>query len=141
MLIRLGKKHAPLLGQLELNVLEYVWRLGSADAKGIQRHLDQQRCIALSTVQSTLERLVRKKLLTRNRVSHAYIYEPAVSRQNLIAQLIKSVVSELSGGDLEPAMSGLIDLADPIDDRALERLERMIAERRKQFLLADDRNA
>lgn len=121
------------MGQLELNVLEYVWRLGAGDAKGIQQHLDRQRRISLSTVQSTLERLARKKLLMRKKSSHAYVYEPAVTRQNLIARMIRDVVSELSNGNLEPAMSGLIDLADPLDDRTLDRLEQMIVERRRQL--------
>lgn len=132
MLIRTHQRHAPLLGRLELGVLELFWRLGSADAKGIQSNLDPRHRIALSTVQSTLERLFRKKLLTRSKVSHAYVYAPAVSRRTLISQMIRNVVSELADDDVALAMSGLIDLADPIDERTLERLERQIAERRKQ---------
>lgn len=127
-----SRRHAPPLGQLELQVLECVWRDGRGDAKGIHQDLDQRRCISLSTVQSTLDRLFRKQLLARSKRSHAYMYEPAVSRHDLISRMITDVISTLSDGDLEPALSGLIDHADAVDDRTLERLELMIAERRKR---------
>lgn len=127
------RKHAPPLGQLELQVLEYIWRDARGDAKGIHQDLDQRRCISLSTVQSTLDRLFRKQLLTRSKLSHAYIYRPAVSRHDLISRMITDVISTLSDGNLEPALSGLIDHADAVDDRTLERLELMIAQRRKKL--------
>lgn len=94
--------------------------------------LHGRRRIALSTVQSTLDRLFRKGLLTRSKVSHAYIYKSAVTRGALIADMIRDVITNLAGGSLEPAVSGFIDLADGTDEETLERLEQMIAQRRKK---------
>ena len=122
-----------MLGALELNVLEYIWRCGRGDAKGIYQHLHGRRRIALSTVQSTLDRLFRKGLLARKKVSHAYLYEPAVTRQALIAEMIRDVITDLADGSLEPAVSGFIDLADDTDEETLERLEQMITRRRQKL--------
>lgn len=132
MKIRTDGKRAPLLGALELNVLEYIWHRGRGDAKGIHQDLHGRRRIALSTVQSTLDRLFRKGLLARSKVSHAYIYKSAVTREALIADMIRDIITNLAGGSLEPAVSGFIDLADGTDEETLEMLEQMIAQRRKK---------
>lgn len=132
MRVRTHQQRAPRLGELELQVIEYIWRFGRGDAKGIQQDFHIRRRISLSTVQSTLERLFRKGLLGRTKISHAYVYEPALSRQELIAQVIKDVITDLADGSLERAISGFLDLADRADEETLERLERMIARRRRK---------
>ncbi len=125
-------KRVPPLGRLELEVLQYVWRVGAGDAKGVQQELHLQRAISLSTVQSTLDRLYRKQLLARGKVRHAYVYTPAVTRQDLITRMVADVIGRLGGGNLNQALSGLIDLADSADESTLSRLESMIAQRRNK---------
>jgi predicted transcriptional regulator len=46
----------PLLGELELAVLERLWAEGTAEAKDVHRVIGEPRGITLSTIQSTLER-------------------------------------------------------------------------------------
>ena len=59
-----GPGSAPILGELELDVMESLWQLDQQTAQQVLDTL-QSRGITLSTVQSTLERLVRKQLLKR----------------------------------------------------------------------------
>ena len=42
-------------------------------------------------MQSTLERLYRKKLLKRFKASHAFRYAPQVAREQLVAGLVNEV--------------------------------------------------
>jgi len=46
--------------------------------------------------------------------------------------MVTDIMGKLGGGSLDPAMSGLVDLADSADENALARLESMIAERRRK---------
>lgn len=120
------------LGDLELAVLEELWTRGACDAKAVHRALHGRRGIGLTTVQSTLERLFRKQLLRREKVSHAYVYAPALQREALLGRLIEDVVATFAGCGPEPMLSAFVDLAARVDEDNLERLERLIAERRAQ---------
>jgi predicted transcriptional regulator len=87
--------------------------------------------ITLDTVQSTLERLFRKGLLAREKMSHAYVYSAALSRAEYGARLGHDVVTTFAGS-ATPAtvLSAFVDLAERTGEDGLARLERLIAERR-----------
>ena len=123
----------PYLGELELAILEELWRQGPLDAKATHRIVGTRRGISLNTVQSTLERLFRKQLLGRNKVSHAYVYAPAIQREELMERLIEEVVETFSNGRSESMLMAFVDLAAKDEDENLSRLERLIAERRAQM--------
>ena len=122
----------PFLGELELAVLEELWTHDALDAKAVHRIIGIRRGISLNTVQSTLERLFRKQLLRREKVSHAYLYTSALRREDLMERLIKEVVDTFSHGSSEPMLTAFVDLAAQVDEENLAKLERMIAERRAQ---------
>lgn len=122
----------PYLGELEIAVMEYLWSKEGADAKDVHHQLGPSRGISVNTVQSTLERLFRKRLLNRQKVSHAYVYSPAVTRESLMAEMIDNVVGKLSGGSVEAMLSTFVDLADRVEEGTLDRLEELIAQRRQK---------
>lgn len=122
------------LGVLELAVLEALWGHGGRDAKSVHAEIGLCRGISLNTVQSTLERLFRKGLLRREKVSHAYLYTPAMQRKELMERLIGDVVETFSDGRPEPMLAAFVDLAARVDEENLARLERLLAERRTQSL-------
>ena len=119
----------PYLGDLELAVMESLWRQGGRDAKSVHGEVGMPRGISLNTVQSTLERLFRKGLLRREKVSHAFVYTPALERRALMVRLIGDVVETLSDGRLEPMLGAFVDLAAQVDAENLARLVRLLAER------------
>lgn len=121
----------PRLGELETAVLEHVWTAGPSDVKAVHRTLGSRRKITLNTVQSTMERLFRKGLLAREKVSHAYVYSPRQTREELGARVVEEVVSRLLQGEAVPVLEAFVDLAARTDAENLDRLERLIAERRK----------
>lgn len=122
----------PYLGELEPLVLEELWAQGACDAKTMHRRIGDRRGIAHNTVQSTLERLFLKELLSREKVSHAFVYAPLVRREQLMERLIGEVVETFSAGRPEPMLAAFVDLAARVDDENLARLERLIAERRAE---------
>jgi len=118
------------LGELEMAVLEHLWTTESGDAKGVYKRIGTQRGISLNTIQSTLERLFRKQLLSREKISHSYVYSPSVQRGELMSQLIDDVVKTLSDGKTDYLLSAFIDYAARSDESSLDRLEELIAQRR-----------
>lgn len=120
----------PPLGDLELAVLEDVWQAGAVDAKSVHGRVGASRAISLNTVQSTLERLHRKGLLRREKVSHAYQYEARIGRPELVGRLIESTVGRVSGMQPDVLMSAFVEVASRAGEDGLRQLEELVAARR-----------
>ena len=128
---RSGASLIPVLGDLEVAMLEHVWAVGEVTAKGAHAALGVSRGISLNTVQSTLERLNRKQLLQRNKFGHAYRYSAGVSREQFIAEVITGVLGRLRG-DTTASVMAFIDSVDDLDAAALDRLEAELRRRREE---------
>ena len=123
--------HPPLLGHLEATVMELLWTHGEAEAKDVHQRLGKARGITLNTVQSTLKRLFEKGLLDRHKVSHAHVYRPRLSRQEFHSGALGELISELMGGQADAMVSAFVSLTERAGPQHLERLEKLVAERRR----------
>lgn len=119
----------PPLGELETRVLEHLWTAGSTTARDAHEAVGVARGIGLNTIQSTLDRLHRKGLLDRRKVSRAFHYSPSVTRASLLAALVAEAAVRF-GEDRAIAMSALVDAAEQLDESALDELERLIEARK-----------
>ncbi len=122
----------PLLGELEMAVLEHLWAHGTTDAKDVLRAIGEPRDITLSTIQSTLERLHRKRLLIRERQGHAYRYATAISRAEFRARAMAAAAGDLDGADAAGVMAAFVDLVARSDTRKLDQLAELVAAARTQ---------
>ena len=122
----------PTLGDLEKAVLEDLWEHASGDAKEVHGRVGVARGISLNTVQSTLERLHRKALLARGKISHAYVYSPKVQREELMGAMIADLVGSLGQARSGGMLSAFVDFAVRVDQSNLDRLEALIAARRAE---------
>ena len=121
------------LGELEVAVLEDLWAVGADHAKAVHKRLGSQRGISLNTIQSTLERLYKKGLLHRTKEGHAYTYEPALEREQLLARLIEGATAPVAGDEgSDTLLTAFVDFAAEKDEAALDRLEALIARKRAQ---------
>src|SRR5262245_15903282 len=114
------------LGELEMAVMEHVWTTGPADVKAVHRAIGARRQITTNTVQSTMERLYRKGILAREKVSHAYVYSAARSREELTAAVVSDVVERLARGETDAMLAAFVDVAARAGDSTLARLETLI---------------
>jgi predicted transcriptional regulator len=127
-----SKIKAPRLGELEIEVLESLWRRDSLTAAEGHAILGKRRGISLNTVQSTLERLYRKDILSRAKEQRAYRYSPKVLREDLLASLFADLAERLGGHGPAATLAAFIDAAERLDASALSELERMIEQRKTQ---------
>jgi predicted transcriptional regulator len=123
---------ALMVGELERAVMEQLWQNGPASVKGVHRALGDRRGIKPNTVQSTMDRLFRKGLLRREKVSHAFVYQPAVSREELSTQIIGEVLDTLAGGETGVMLNAFVNLAEREGDDVLAKLEELITHKRRQ---------
>lgn len=121
--IKRPQSRTPSLGTRELAVLELLWQERSLSAQQLLDRLVKSEDIGLSTVQSTLERLHRKKLLKRIKKARAYYYQPEVSRDEIVSSLLHDITAEIAGGDLAPVVSGFLNYLEGHDSDACSKVK------------------
>lgn len=98
----------PNIGARELAVLGLLWDRGPMAAQDVCDRMSGNPA-SLSTIQSTLERLNRKDLVTRRKSGRAYQYAAVLNRTQLIAAMLKDLADDVAGGDLAPMVSGFME--------------------------------
>ncbi len=84
----------PNLGDLELQVMEVLWRTDTAmSVREVLAELTKDRDLAYTTVMTVLDRLSKKGRVTRELHGRAWYYLPAESRANLIVSEIQEALS------------------------------------------------
>ena len=89
------------------------------------------RGISANTVGSALERLYRKKLVGRKKVSHRYRYRAALDRDTFTARRMLDATRGLHTLSESGLLSAFVDLVAEHDDQMLDRLEALIEEKRR----------
>jgi predicted transcriptional regulator len=125
-----------VLGSLETRVMEILWALGgNSSVRDVCEKIETPR--AYTTVMTTLERLFKKGLLSRQKSGRAFLYCPAVSREEWNRRRAGSLMdSFLNGPELsrELLVSTLLDAVGNHDAALLGELEKEIRARRKELL-------
>jgi predicted transcriptional regulator len=86
---------------LELACLRALWSLGEGNVRAVQQALEQTRPLAYTTIMTVLDRLVRKGKLTRRKVSRAYVYAPAASRDSMRRIAVRELLEAFFDGSEE----------------------------------------
>jgi len=99
----------PRLSKLELQIMEALWSRGAASIREIQEAFPGRDRPAYTTVQTTVYRMEKKKVLRRvNKISNAHIFEAVISRHAAQRRLIDDLLG-LFGGRTQPVMAHLIE--------------------------------
>jgi len=122
-----------LLGPLEWRVLEALWSRGCpAAVRDLSSAFPET---AYTTLMTTLDRLYRKNVLSRDKQGRAFVYQPRLTRSEFesarAADAFRHAV-ERTGGSLAPLVSCLIDAVGDRDRELLDELELLVAARRAE---------
>jgi predicted transcriptional regulator len=122
------------LGKLEQDVLKEVWQRDEVSVRDIYLAFDER--IAYTTLMTTLDRLFKKKLLTRRKESRAFVYLPAVSADELEQGIREDVIDGLLGHGadaIQPVLACIVDTVSERDRELLDELDRLIKEKRREL--------
>ena len=83
------------LGQLEAVVMQRLWSVDHpVSVREVLEDLQRERDIAYTTVMTVLDNLHGKGLVRREKQGRAYLYAPALSREEHTAGLLDQVLSQ-----------------------------------------------
>ena len=122
---KLGKK----LSTGEMEILSMLWNCGPLSLSAAHKALE--RPIGYTTVQTRLNRLVEKGLVTRSSARPA-LYAAAVSPDDVSANQLELLLDRVTGGNVVPLVAHLVD------DRSLTReelaeLKKIIGDAERRF--------
>jgi predicted transcriptional regulator len=121
-----------LLGPLESEVMEAVWRLGDTTVRDVHADLAPSRDLAYTTIMTTMARLAAKGLLERDTAGLAHRYRPTVSREEYARSTVTSVVDWLVDSFPEPAMSYFAEVVDGAEPEVIASLRSRVDQMREQ---------
>jgi predicted transcriptional regulator len=122
------------LGELQADILGVVQRLGKASVREVMNELEGRRHVAYTTVGTVLDRLYRKGLLRRTKITgrggSKYVYSAAASEDfqtNLVQRALNQLVNAF-GPSIVPT---IYDNLDRISKEETDELKRKIEKVRK----------
>ena len=118
-------------GALELRVLDALW---ARRAPATVRDLEPAFAgMAYTTIMTTLDRLYRKGVLTREKHGRSFIYAPRLSREHLVLSVAGDALEAILGAraaEYRPMVSFFLDAVRNEDRDVLDTLDLLIRERR-----------
>ncbi len=120
-----------VLGDLEADIMELLWKSSPASVREIHGKLAKKRSIAYTTVMTVMSRLAEKGLLRREHHGRAYLYSPTQSREEFCSDTISTVMTGLLGGFGEPVLSHFVDTVGSKDRKNLDELIRLVEAKKR----------
>ena len=97
------------LTRFELEIMDFVWKLGETSVREIQEAIPEDRRPAYTTVQTILQRLEQKGAVKRTRkVGNALMFESAITRKSVYRRVVDDIL-EMFGGSAQPLVAHLLE--------------------------------
>ncbi len=119
--------------------MQILWTRGESSVREVAQDLG--RPLAYTTVMTTLDRLFKKGLLRRSKSARAFLYSPALTREQWEEQRAGDLLAEFFSGPLpsnELLISCLVDAVGAADRTLLDELEEKIKLKRQELQGKDE---
>ena len=116
-------------GDLQAEVMTAVWKLGEAKVEDVRAQRPARTRLAYTTVQTVMNRLAERGLLTRERTGNAFIYRPKYQEADYLAERIGQRLAEASPDARRQALVSLIEDLEPGE---LDEVARLAGRIRRQ---------
>lgn len=115
----------PLTGELQQQVMSAVWRLESATVEQVRSALPPRYRAAYNTIQTVLNRLVDRRLLSRRKVGIAFEYRARLSEAEYLSS---SIAHTLASASVDARQAALARVIGGLNDEELNDLRQLARE-------------
>ena len=109
-------------GELQAQIMAGLWRLEAGTVEQVRSALPSRYRGAYTTVQTVLNRLAERGLLSRKRDGNAIVYRPKVTEAEYLSRSIERALSTASADARQAALAQLIGGMRPQELSQLRRL-------------------
>jgi len=117
-----------LLGSLELEAMECMWKMGVATVRQVVTIINGNRSIAYTSVMTVMSHLVDKRLLSRSLDGKRYIYTVVLDREEFIQSVSRKMVHALVEDFGDIAIAQFLGEVDNLDPEKLDQLKKLARE-------------
>jgi len=123
-----------LSGELELLIMEILWMQGPLPGRNLYLEVQKEKRIAYTTTLTVLDRLSKKGFVRKARDASKIIFSPDVSREDYQVLVTGSLVQKAFETSPDLAVSAFADLFSRMAKKDLDRLEKLIKEKKSETL-------
>lgn len=113
------------IGEAEYAVMEVLWAEAPLTAAEVADRIPAERAWSLATIKTMLSRLLAKNILNHEQEGRRYLYRPAVSRGDYVAQESTRLIDRLFGGKVTPLVAQLA-ARDRLTERDIAEIEALL---------------
>lgn len=113
------------LGDLEQQVMEFLWRNGPATGDVVRAAVGKDRSLTDSTIRTVLRRLEAKQFVKHATDGRQFIYSSAREPRRVAAEAVRSTLLNFCRGSLEELLTGMVDHR-VVDSTELRRIAEKI---------------
>jgi len=122
----------PITGELQTQIMAAIWRLGGGTVEHVRAALPPRYRGAYNTIQTVLNRLAERGLLSRHKVGNAIEYRPRLSEADYISRAISQTLAAASMDARQAALAQLVGTLDKDELADLQQLARDMSEKRRK---------
>lgn len=118
--------------ELELQFLKILWERSPQLVREIRDELAKSgRDIAHTSVITTLNTMVKKRIITRKREGKAFLFSPRLTREQVSQSVLGDVVNRVFDGSAKAVLLGVFEQND-INLDELKELRKLIDQKMKE---------
>jgi predicted transcriptional regulator len=123
------------LGELEQQVLEFLWANGPATGEAVRTAVGKDRPLTDSTIRTVLRRLEAKHFVQHDTDGTKFLYSAVQEPRKVATDAVLHVIKKFCRGSLEELLTGLVDHR-VVDSAELTRLAAKIEAHEKSAAAA-----
>ncbi|MHC4124684.1 MAG: BlaI/MecI/CopY family transcriptional regulator [Planctomycetota bacterium] len=117
------------LFESEWVILQVVWDIEPCTAPTVQEALQSKKGWAYTTVKTMMDRMVKKGLLSTEKIRNLYLYSSAITQSRACKSEITRTLKRAFNGTLTPMMQFLIENGE-LSEEEYHYLEQLIKEKK-----------
>ena len=120
-----------VLGDIERLVMDILWSRGEVTGREVLEEIQKERPLAFTTILTVMDRLLKKGLIKRKKMGGVFVYAPSISRDEFVKQVSEEVLEGILDISVSSAASSFVDILYKTSPDEMDRLSRLIEERKK----------
>lgn len=129
---RTSKERHLFLGKLEKLVMEVLWEEKALSGRAIHEKLSQQRPLALTTILTVLERLIKKGLVRKVAGEKVYFFQANFSRQQWEAEVSRQLLLQALKLSPQTVFSTFTDILSSLSSKEYSSLLARLREKKDE---------
>ena len=113
------------LDDLQIKIMRVLWQLGEATVSQIQQALEAERKFAITTLNTVLQRLAKRDVVSFRKEGRQYVYWALVSEKETQTSMTNTLIDQLFKGKSSVLVNHLLQSSE-FEEGELDQLQQLI---------------